>query len=56
VISESEVSFGKMARFFRDDLRVRDALYLDGAVSSLWDPARNRMDIRAPLGPMIWVY
>jgi uncharacterized protein YigE (DUF2233 family) len=48
------VSFGKMARFFRE-LPVRDALYLDGSVSSLWDPSQNRMDIRAPLGPMIWV-
>jgi uncharacterized protein YigE (DUF2233 family) len=56
VLSEGAVSFGKLARFFRDDLGVRDALYLDGSVSSLWDPALNRMDIRAPLGPIIWVY
>lgn len=54
VVSETPVSFGKMARFFRE-LPVRDALYLDGSVSSLWDPSQNRMDIRAPLGPMIWV-
>jgi uncharacterized protein YigE (DUF2233 family) len=56
VISEDAVSFGKLARFFRDELRSSNALYLDGAVSSLWEPARNRMNIRAPLGPMIWVY
>lgn len=55
VISETPVSFGKLARFFRDELSARDALYLDGSVSSLWEPGRNRMDIRAPLGPMIWV-
>ena len=53
VISEGPVSFGKLARFFRDRLKVRDALYLDGAVSSLWDPAADRMDNRAPIGPML---
>jgi uncharacterized protein YigE (DUF2233 family) len=56
VISEDAVSFGKLARFFRDEIRSSNALYLDGAVSSLWEPERNRMDIRAPLGPLIWVY
>jgi uncharacterized protein YigE (DUF2233 family) len=56
VISETPVSFGKLARMFRDALGVRDALYLDGSVSSLWDPAQNRMDFRAPIGPVIWVY
>lgn len=55
VISEGPVSFGKLARFFRDRAKVKDALYLDGAVSGLWDPARNRMDARAPIGPMLVV-
>ena len=27
----------------------------DGSVSALWDPFRNRMDDRAPLGPLIVV-
>jgi len=53
VISEGPVSFGKLARYYRDGLKVRDALYLDGAVSALWDPAKNRMDNRAPIGPML---
>ena len=53
VISEDVVSFGKFARFFRDALHVRNALYLDGSVSSLWDPENHRRDERAPLGPMI---
>lgn len=53
VISEGPVSFGKLARFFRDKLKVRDALYLDGSVSALWDPARERIDARAPIGPML---
>ena len=56
VISQDPVSFGKMARFFRDHLRVEDALYFDGAVSSLWDPANGRRDTHSPLGPMVVVF
>ena len=52
---ETVVSFGKLARLFRDILNCRDALYLDGAVSSLWPPAAQRMDNRAPLGRVIVV-
>lgn len=55
VISEGPVSFGKLARYFRDVVKARDALYLDGSVSALWDPATGRMDARAPIGPMIVV-
>lgn len=53
VISNEVVSFGKMARFFRDGLGADNALYFDGSVSSLWDPANGRMDAGVPLGPMI---
>ncbi|WP_246166279.1 phosphodiester glycosidase family protein [Sphingomonas sinipercae] len=53
VISEEPVSFGKLARFFRDSLKTPDALYFDGAVSSLWDPANGRQDSYSLLGPMI---
>ena len=35
------------------DLKARNALYFDGSVSSLWDPANGRMDAGVPLGPMI---
>ena len=55
VISEAPVSFGKFARYFRDVAKTPNALFLDGSVSALWDPARNRMDARAPLGPLIVV-
>ena len=55
VISEGPVSFGKLARYFRDVLKTPEALYLDGSVSALWDPARDRMDARAPIGPMLVV-
>ena len=52
-ISEDAVSFGKFARLFRDALKARNALYFDGSVSSLWDPANGRRDARAELGPMV---
>jgi uncharacterized protein YigE (DUF2233 family) len=52
-ISEEPVSLGKFARFFRDELKSRNALYFDGSVSSLWDPANGRMDSFAELGPMV---
>lgn len=52
-ISDTAVSFGKFARLFRDRLGCRQALYLDGSVSSLWDPVNGRMDSFSGLGPMI---
>jgi uncharacterized protein YigE (DUF2233 family) len=55
VISEDLVSFGKMARFFRDALKARNALYFDGSVSSLWNPANGRRDAHVPLGPLVVV-
>lgn len=56
VISEDPVSFGKFARMFRDGLGAKDALYFDGSVSSLWDPANGRLDAHVPLGPIIVVF
>jgi uncharacterized protein YigE (DUF2233 family) len=53
VISEDPVSFGKLARFFRDRLHTPDALYFDGSVSSLWDPPDGRQDSHSQLGPII---
>jgi uncharacterized protein YigE (DUF2233 family) len=55
VISEEPLSFGKLARYFRDELKTPNALFLDGNVSSLWRPATGRMDAGAPLGPLIVV-
>jgi uncharacterized protein YigE (DUF2233 family) len=54
-ISETDVSFGKFARFFRDSLQCRNALFLDGNVSSLWVPSRHRRDDARLLGPMLVV-
>ncbi len=55
VISAAPVSFGRLARFLRDGLGCRDALYLDGAISSLWAPSLGRMDRRRGLGTFVAV-
>jgi uncharacterized protein YigE (DUF2233 family) len=55
VISSGFVSFGRFARFFRDELHCRDALFLDGTVSSLWAPSVGRYDNNHELGPMVVV-
>ncbi|HUD29841.1 MAG TPA: phosphodiester glycosidase family protein [Novosphingobium sp.] len=55
VISDEPVSFGKLARYFRDGLKCPNALFLDGSVSSLWDPEHGRVDGGPPLGPLIVV-
>lgn len=55
VISSGMVSFGRFARFFRDELECQDALFLDGTVSSLWAPSIGRSDDNHALGPMVVV-
>ena len=55
VISEAPVSFGRLARLFRDELHCENALYLDGAVSSAWIPSAGRRDSSHALGPMVVV-
>lgn len=52
-ISAEPVSFGKLARLFRDELKTNDALYFDGSVSALWAPADGRRDAHVPLGPLV---
>ena len=55
VISNAPLSFGKLARFYRDKLKVKNALYLDGTVSALWNPSTDRLDSGAPIGPIVVV-
>jgi uncharacterized protein YigE (DUF2233 family) len=56
-ISESEVSFGEFARLFRDKLRCKNALFLDGGSAiSFYSPGLGRNSNLVPLGPMIGVY
>lgn len=54
VISGAPISFGQLARYFRDELSVSEALFLDANSSSLWDPASGRMDA-GRTGPILVV-
>jgi uncharacterized protein YigE (DUF2233 family) len=53
VISDVPMNFHHFARFFRDHLGVRQALYFDGRVSRLYAPGIGRMDLGLPVGPII---
>jgi uncharacterized protein YigE (DUF2233 family) len=58
VIADAPLSFGQLARYFRDELKVSNALYLDGQVSALWDPANEQQGGRMDggrVGPIIVV-
>jgi uncharacterized protein YigE (DUF2233 family) len=54
-ISETPVTFYEMAAYFRDQLHCSDALYLDGAVSSLHSDKLARSDAAFALGPILGV-
>ncbi|MEM9310861.1 MAG: phosphodiester glycosidase family protein [Pseudomonadota bacterium] len=54
VISGAPLSFGQLARYFRDEIKATDALFLDANSSSLWDPATGRMDA-GRTGPILVV-
>jgi uncharacterized protein YigE (DUF2233 family) len=56
-VSESEVLFGEFARLFRDKLRCKNALFLDGgSATSFYSPVLGRNSNFLPLGPIIGVY
>ena len=55
VISEAPVNFHTFARLFRDELETPNALFLDGTVSRLYDPANERSDPGLPMGPIVGV-
>ena len=52
LISNQPVTFYQFATFFKEDLKIEDALYLDGSLSSAYIPALNRSDAWRRLGPM----
>ena len=54
-ISDEPVSFGAFARLFRDALGCRDALFLDGSISSLYSAELGRRDGLLPLGPLVGI-
>ena len=53
VISEEPVNFHSFASLFRDHLGTPNALFLDGTISRLFDPATERSDPGLPMGPMV---
>jgi len=55
VISESPVTFYEFASYFRGALHCREALYLDGTISSMYAPSLNREDRGSDMGPMLGV-
>jgi len=55
VISESPVTFHEFAVYFRESLGCREALYLDGSISSLYAPRLGREDHWSSMGPIIGV-
>lgn len=54
--SVAPVSFGKFGRLFRDGLKSRNALYLDGSVTELFVPGMAHIGGGRRLGPLIGVY
>ncbi|HEV7248476.1 MAG TPA: phosphodiester glycosidase family protein [Shinella sp.] len=54
-ISNSPVRFHDFATLFRDRLHCRNALFLDGSISSLYSPEIRRHDRKAVMGTIIAV-
>src|SRR6516162_10282727 len=54
-IADEPVTFDTFARFFRDGLGCKNALFLDGSVSSLYAPELERDDQLTPIGPIVGV-
>lgn len=54
-ISKGSVTFWEFATLFRDVLNCRNALFLDGTISSLYAPDIGRRDFLFPMGPIIAV-
>lgn len=54
-VSEDAVTFHDFALFYRDRIGARDALFLDGTISSLHVPDLGRSDAGYPLGPILGV-
>lgn len=55
VISNDTVTFHEFGSFFRDYLRLPNALYFDGKVSRLHAESLGRSDIGFQLGPIVGV-
>lgn len=54
-ISRNSVTFHEFGSFFRDALKVPNALYFDGNISRLYAPALGRKDLGFAMGPVVGV-
>lgn len=55
VISRNAVSFHEFASYFRDGLKLPQALFLDGNISRLYAPDLGRNDWGRQMGPIVGV-
>ncbi|MEM1301753.1 MAG: phosphodiester glycosidase family protein [Pseudomonadota bacterium] len=55
VISDNAVTFHEFGTLFRDHIGVPQALFLDGSISRIFDPANGRRDGGPAMGPIIAV-
>ncbi len=55
VLSDAPVTFHAFGKFFLEEVGCREALYLDGSISSLYAPEVRREDDGRDLGPMFGV-
>ena len=53
VLADTPVTFDRFARFFRDGLGARDALYFDGSISRIYAPELGRSGAGFAIGPMV---
>lgn len=53
VISTQPVNFYEFARFFKDELKCTDALYLDGVVSAVYSAEAKLNSQTTALGPLL---
>lgn len=52
-ISDTPVTFDLFARFFRDQLGARNALYFDGSISRMYAPELSRSGAGFAIGPIV---
>jgi uncharacterized protein YigE (DUF2233 family) len=53
--SNIPISFYELAKFFRDELKCRNALFLDGVISSIYPRQLGRDDSNQEFGPILVV-
>ena len=55
VLASSPVTFFEFGKYFRDQLNIPNALFLDGSISKIFSPALDRNDRGPAMGPIVGV-